>query len=539
MNTRVDNPLCRALPSYLNRMSDAYDAKILRKYRARSTQRSHSAQTGANGPGSVWCVEPDPKRGCSVSPMYIPAPEKEDDEAWARSRSASPNVFNEMPHSTPHKGKFSSRGGSLYPSPNVRQQGTSQNSQVRPPCFSPPGRMPSSEGHAAYSNNLRQNVARSTTIQSNRTAYRSDITAQELKKSESDAKRVASALKKALANAGEEGAILEKVHTLLQEIRALKSGEGKGGLQSVKQIIQSRHRSTAPDSVLASLQQQEEALANTVNNIETMLSCTERMHQDVLAAEQRVQGTLTDVHASLRIDQECRNPIRKTTAQSLLHELDPPHQRFSDPYEVLSDTERLLLRSVTHRKDCKRKVMTEDANNKRLLEKVDKALRHAVAQEERHMQGLDARLQALQEEEARMVAQVMLLHDGLQERCKERDIVCKRLRLRQQRPLLGEDHDKVCVSLQEEEVALGEAVDHYTQKHSYLTVELARLRDTIAHVTADASEKKKLLMLDRHLLSQPSPQQGHSSAELCSGASSAYGLTGRGESATLSPIQHE
>ena len=84
-----------------------------------------------------------------------------------------------------------------------------------------------------------------------------------------------------------------------------------------------------------------------------------------------------------------------------------------------------------------------EQTNKPTADKITRALRHSTKMSERAIATANSRATTLEEEHRRAHSQASLLKNGIDERCRERDIVCKRLRLRQQRPLLNEDHDKV------------------------------------------------------------------------------------------------
>ena len=620
MVTRVDNPLCKHLPSSIDRYTDRFDQKHLRKYRRRSASSDrHSTASqgggGGGGGGGVWCVEPDEERGCSVSPMYVPSPAARTNRAHSRSASATPGratgqatVTYQLSRDvgggggwaasppppppplsahkdgggigggTPGRGKFSSRP-SLSPSyyvhsphrtPGVvgggvggggggdasdRSRSASGDVRLRPPTFSPAGRGGgagigasldrSADAAAADAANARSRVARTSAAHAARAAKGGEASRAALRRGAAAAQRAAAAATRALNDVQEERRVVGRVAALLGEIRGIKAGPAKGGLECVRRILSSRRKT---DGVATSLAAQGDDLTKTVSALDGMLDATATLEAELREGEAALEGAVEALRVSRSLEGGDGGGVVDVADLEGEEGVSGgggggggfwPSSSTCHPLEAVASAERLLLRSVEHRRECKRAVLSSDASNTRLLEKVDTAIRHTVTQEERHMQGLEARRLALSEEARRMAVQADLLEEGVRERGRERDIVCKRLRLRRQRPLLGEDHEAVCGALQDEEAALAAAVEHYAEKKVYLEGELVRLRETVAHVDADYEEKKRLLALDRHLLSLPGlPERERvTGRQLCSGASSAYGVSGAAENKTVfSPL---
>ena len=141
--TRVDNPLCNRLPSYLNKMADQYDSRVLKKFRRPSEQRSKSVTTPMH---SIWSIRHDGKRGCSVSPIpvlmqhdVIQLVDDNEEEQWARSHSRSPNFLASVAHpqSTPKSASFSNKRNQSQQSPDINSQYDVEYEIHSPPVLSP------------------------------------------------------------------------------------------------------------------------------------------------------------------------------------------------------------------------------------------------------------------------------------------------------------------------------------------------------------------------------------------------------------------
>ena len=90
---------------------------------------------------------------------------------------------------------------------------------------------------------------------------------------------------------------------------------------------------------------------------------------------------------------------------------------------------------------------------------------------------------------------------------------------------------QVCAALEKEYATLDSAVETYNKKHSHLSLELSRLQDTIAHAGKDQASLKRLLAIDRHLLTQPlAPLPKEVIGSICNGSSSVYGTYGEDRS---------
>eukprot|EP01063_Lacrimia_lanifica_P019973 TRINITY_DN27368_c0_g1_i1.p1 TRINITY_DN27368_c0_g1~~TRINITY_DN27368_c0_g1_i1.p1 ORF type:complete len:657 (+),score=236.18 TRINITY_DN27368_c0_g1_i1:268-1971(+) len=376
---------------------------------------------------------------------------------------------------------------------------------------------------------------------------------QDLYRSVSEPVRFRKMFEKCLRDLRDEQDVLAKVRRFLSEILALKQGGGKGGLLGVRSVIQSRRakrevnrassrraaaaggdeeredgaaegsplRSPAPahaDAVDSALRQMAGDVEATVDVITGMLQQVAGVETQLEAGRSTVTNALRDLsdHVALRpsgaAEDDQVNPLiargqanpdsdRHPLPGSVMTPRTIPTG--DDPFKSLSEVEAAVLKSVTLRKECRRRIGLIDANNRRLLDKVEKALEVSIAQEERQLSDTQARLASLQEENTRLGTQQHLLQSSLQERIKEREIVSKRLQLRQQRPLLGEDHDKVCEALAGEMDALSSAVEHFRSKHDALAADITRLKAVCHQLSADAAATARLLAFDKSVLAQP------------------------------------
>eukprot|EP01060_Flectonema_neradi_P041205 TRINITY_DN9701_c0_g1_i3.p2 TRINITY_DN9701_c0_g1~~TRINITY_DN9701_c0_g1_i3.p2 ORF type:complete len:293 (+),score=42.22 TRINITY_DN9701_c0_g1_i3:1241-2119(+) len=276
------------------------------------------------------------------------------------------------------------------------------------------------------------------------------------------------------------------------------------------------------DTVDITLKEQEQELMKSAESLKRMMSSIQTQKCDLESLSEKIEVELQLVADGQLVDSFCDPSYSFNGAE----ETDAIQTR-GNPAQTLETAGSILNKAVASRKLYKRQVITMEQGSKPMADKATRALRHSIKITERAIATTNSRTQTLEEEYARAQSQANLLKNGIDERCRERDIVSKRLRLRQQRPLLNEDHDKVCAALEKEYDVLDAAVDTYNRKHNHLSVELSRLQDTIAHASTDLASLKKLLAIDRHLLTQPlTPLPQDVITPICAGSSSVYGSYG-------------
>ncbi|KAJ9456027.1 hypothetical protein DIPPA_10882 [Diplonema papillatum] len=571
LDTKVENPVCRALPGSINRYTEDYDSRILRRFRlhdrsgnwqtprrvlpgypsqqpwsrtepryTRSASLSHEEGFQSPVTHSFWAVEPDDRRGCSVSPLpcpgsifYSPSDVPLPFEHKSAQRVRSTQQFSrrspssrEVLESTP-KPRTRSRTDEITPSNQgsfyspVSQRTTKNENRMTPQkklYFSPPsGRAQTqADRQLARSNSARSDTTKVTAAAQARSQAVSEATLQELRKQHAAAHRLRGALERSLVDIRDEHLMCSKVFGFLMEIRKIKASSKPNGLEGVQSLTEARQKrrqlADKSDVVSQALFAQVEDLAATCKAVDEMAQRTRVFVDTLRGMEKKLENGIQQAKVGINIDDQCLSlaDASHVDVASVERRTASPTLRRSVPTDLIEEAAQVLSKSMTARKHFKRRVTTTEQKNQELAEKTLRSLKHAIAQEQHLVTSLETRSQALFEERTRIDRQVGILKQGLEERMKEQDIVSKRLKLRQQRPLLGGDHDMVCTSLLEEHAALTKAVETMSARSDTLSDEQTRLSETVQSVAAELQETKRLLQIDQYLLSRytdPNPEE--------------------------------
>ncbi|KAJ9468704.1 hypothetical protein DIPPA_16379 [Diplonema papillatum] len=194
--------------------------------------------------------------------------------------------------------------------------------------------------------------------------------------------------------------------------------------------------------------------------------------------------------------------------------------------QLIEVTKELVAKSLCLRKDFRKKLQNIDIEGRKLNRAVQQAFVHRKRLQEKLIATLGQRVATVQAERTRLEQQMDTIQRGLEVKNKEKDIVCKRLRLRRQLPsqML---YDKVHEALEKEYDVLTQAVQDYTDKLSHITLEISRMHDTLKAIEDSLYVKSTSLTLESKCLDlpwiheSPWPQAIYNS--ICNGYHAIYG----------------
>ena len=409
------------------------------------------------------------------------------------------------------------------------------------------------EGHVTHTYALRKVSAAQNKLTSERSKQTRKVTNTELRSKVRDVQRVKTRVEDALNAAVKECEVMGQVRQFLVEIKNMIEAGSLAGSEMRLALRDSRPASERVDDA------PEKCLTIEHRHHRHAVNCLAGFVRDSSAHLEAMQDAVSDLYSDLeekveglRIDEQCLvldgsssvNPQMGGTAadqpplelmldckaKEVIQGLDTgvafvPTTR-ATTLTLIEKSTGYVTKALSLRREWKKAVCNLDMVGRRLNKKVDEALKARVAVHSKVVASLTARVGSILEERCRLEAQMEVVSKELQDKNREKDIVCKRLRLRCQIP--GRDvDDKVHEALEEEYDFLTLAVQDFTSKLSHITLEISRMHDTKKSLEADLSVKRAGLNLDLQCLALPFSHTlawpTHLYNGICSGHCAVYG----------------
>ena len=385
------------------------------------------------------------------------------------------------------------------------------------------------EGHATFTHDLRRRsnlMNKETDQRAKKTRVNTNT---ELRSKVRGVQKMKQRVEDALNEASEEHQLLGQVRHFIIELKAMVEAGAVTGVEMRMGLRDSRPASERTDDVPDRCLCEERAHhLHTVDVLQAVITEAQAHLDDMGAVISDLYDDLEDKVEGLRIDEQClvldgSSSVNPSMGGSAAHQ--PPLDLMLDqkakeviqgletmaaklpnmrpPTEHLLDAaSSLLTKSLALRREWKRKTSCLDLQGRRLNEKVEQTLKHKVQMEGKVIAQLMSRASAIQSERAHLEAQMDVVREELEHKSKEKDIVCKRLRLRCQIP--GRDvDDKVHEALEEEYDFLTQAVQDYASKLSLITLEISRIHDSKKALEESLATKRTAYNIDRQCLDLP------------------------------------
>eukprot|EP01061_Rhynchopus_euleeides_P030493 TRINITY_DN50648_c0_g1_i1.p1 TRINITY_DN50648_c0_g1~~TRINITY_DN50648_c0_g1_i1.p1 ORF type:complete len:548 (+),score=196.61 TRINITY_DN50648_c0_g1_i1:244-1644(+) len=409
------------------------------------------------------------------------------------------------------------------------------------------------EGHITYTYDLRKkntNQNRHTDEVSKKTRV---ATNTELRNKVRDVQRIKSRVEDSLNKSQSEYEIMGQVRQFIIEVKAMVESGPLAGSEMRIGLRESRPQSERTSDIAgACLADEHRHHLHATNAVSQIIEESNEHLESLGKTISDLYDDLEEKVEGLRIDEQCLvldgsssiNPQMGGSAQDqpplelMLdgrakeviqglgpHPANPPVTRA--PTQLLIERAKHLVTQALSLRRRWRKVLTSlDTEGRALNKKVDQALRHKAILGRKVLSNIEHKISALLEERARLEGQMHSVKSGLEHKNTEKDIVCKRLRLRCQIP--GRDvDDKVHEALEKEYDFLTLAVQEHTSKLSQITLEISRMHDTKKTLEEDLSAKRAALNLDEKCLSLPFVHKFPFPTQLyngvCSGHCAVYG----------------
>eukprot|EP01062_Namystynia_karyoxenos_P019797 TRINITY_DN17473_c0_g2_i1.p1 TRINITY_DN17473_c0_g2~~TRINITY_DN17473_c0_g2_i1.p1 ORF type:complete len:791 (+),score=267.22 TRINITY_DN17473_c0_g2_i1:86-2458(+) len=566
--TTLDNPKCRRLKSVMERASESYDARVLRRKRSRSAvaaARPRSAPAapppspGAapDEPSARRPVSPSFSRGSRRQPPKRTSPTGEpqlqrelgDDtlwQQWARDKAAQPGSLPQRALFGGERGRFSSEvAADAAAGGGAAGRGEDDAaSQLYAPVH--PGHREvrdwlhgslflarQAEAHETFTRELRGQTRALKQQTDSRAREGRKGTNEKLRQRVRATEREKERVEQSLHAVATEHAVLGRVKQFVAELRAMTESGSLAGCQMRLSLRASRPKGElVRDAAQAALQTEHRGLVDAVDALERLTLEADAQLRKLAQAQTDLYTDLEDKVEGLRIDEQClvldgstsqkphmggsaafQPPLdivldaaAKTAIQGLgggTEEGAVAVQSRPSTKELLDTCDRLVMQSVELRGRIKKKLISIDQRTRADNRMVEAALQKKVRQQGTLLAALDERVEGLRGERRRLEEQMHFVRAGLEETNKEKDIVCKRLRLRQQRPMRPDAVDKVQEALEEEYDLLAEAVHEYSGKLSHITLEVSRMQETLRLIEAEATAKRTAFSLDRECMELP------------------------------------
>eukprot|EP01062_Namystynia_karyoxenos_P019796 TRINITY_DN17473_c0_g1_i1.p1 TRINITY_DN17473_c0_g1~~TRINITY_DN17473_c0_g1_i1.p1 ORF type:complete len:762 (+),score=246.29 TRINITY_DN17473_c0_g1_i1:65-2287(+) len=527
-NTSLANPRCGRLQSAMQRATADYDKSLRRKRRAAENAERYRCQSAPPRRRSQPGGAPQPRRSASRRPRAGLPPRQ--------GQGEGDGVAPPLPEQAlfaPPRAHFSA-GIAGHP---AGASGDCEGSTA--PDGAQPARRSVAEwllggqqltrqaaAHETFTQGLRRETecyARASGVRARET--RTD-TNTELRQRVRATERLCDRIERALRAAGAEHAVLGRVKHFTAELRSMLESGALATCELRLSLRDSRPaRERVRDAPQAALEHERAGLRLACDRLESLTGSSDAQLQLLAQSLSHLHGELEDRAEALRVDEQClvldgsssAKPALGGSAAAQPHldivldwearrvcegDVSPRAVTPSRPPcdELLAESDKQVLRSVELRRRIKRSATDLDARARRDSRAVEEVLRRKVQQERGQLAALCDLKERLVRERAELEAQLQVVRKELDVRNKEKDIVCKRLRLRQQLPMRPGERDTVQEALEREFDALAAAVHEFSARMNHIMLENARMRETLEEVETEATSKRTALELDTECL---------------------------------------
>ena len=537
-NTGLDQPACNRLKSTMQMATEKYDHKVLRRVRLKSG--CNPSPKGQQGRKKIPPLPPQTPSMLETPREYLAKErEKENDRQLLNRKVSFGSINKKLPTSSPLP-----EGDITLPTHRPVKDWLDESIKVAEQAIE----------NTTYTHDLRKK-SHDLKREADKIAKKSRTdTNNELRSKVRDVQNVKKRVELALNDIQQEYHTLGQVRQFIIEMKSMTESGALTGCEMRQNLRMSRPESERTKDITDQLITTEtKHHKKATDDIDLMIVESEQHMRGMENVVSLLFSDLEDKVEGLRINEQClvldgssskNNHMGGTASQQPpldiildsrakeiiqgLYETTPPIDA-SRPTtaEVITKSADLVLHALSLRKKYKRQLINLDIEGRKLNKKVQDALMFKVKQQQKLLSTLENRVVCIIEERERLEAQMESVRIGLDAKNKEKDIVCKRLRLRKQIPT-RETFDKVHDALETEYDVLTKAVQGYTTKLSHIILEISRMHDTYKNLEDTCTMKRTAIAIDKQALDLPFihdmtwPQ--HLYNGICSGVSYVYGV---------------